>query len=60
VIEPSLGVDRMMLALLCDAYTEDVQEGETRIVLKLNPALAPVKAASLPSDKKRTAGLYCP
>ncbi len=44
VIEPSAGVDRIMLALLCDAYTED---GD-RVVLKLHPTLAPYKAAVFP------------
>ena len=53
VIEPSLGVDRLFLAILCDAYNEEiVKEGDIRIVLKLHPVLAPVKVAVLPLSKK--------
>ena len=53
VIEPSLGADRVALAFLCDAYTEEViNEKDTRIVLKLHPALAPFKACVLPLSKK--------
>ena len=53
VIEPSLGADRVALAFLCDAYEEEqIDEKETRIVLKLHPALAPFKAAVLPLSKK--------
>lgn len=53
VIEPSLGADRVLLAFLCDAYDEETDEkGETRVVLRLHPALAPVKAAILPLSKK--------
>ena len=53
VIEPSLGADRVALALLCDAYDEEeVGEGDTRVVLRLAPVLAPVKAAVLPLSKK--------
>ena len=57
VIEPSLGADRMMLAFLVDAYDEEnlAAEGEkpdVRTVLRLHPALAPVKAAVLPLSKK--------
>ena len=53
VVEPSLGADRVLLAFLCDAYDEEVDEkGETRVVLRLHPALAPFKAAVLPLSKK--------
>ena len=53
VIEPSLGADRVALALLCDAYDEEtIAEGDTRVVLHLSPVLAPVKAAVLPLSKK--------
>ncbi len=53
VIEPSLGADRVTLAFLIDAYDEEtVGEGDTRVVLHLHPALAPVKAAVLPLSKK--------
>lgn len=53
VIEPSLGVDRMFLATLCNSYfEEEVGEGDTRVVLKLAPHLAPFKVAILPLSKK--------
>ncbi len=53
VVEPSLGADRVALAFLVDAYDEEViGEGDTRVVLHLHPALAPVKAAILPLSKK--------
>lgn len=50
-IEPSLGVGRVALAFLCNAYEEQQLEGETRTVLHLHPALAPYKAAILPLQK---------
>ncbi len=53
VIEPSLGADRVLLAFLCEAYDEETDEkGDVRVVLRLHPALAPVKAAVLPLSKK--------
>ena len=53
-IEPSLGVDRAALAFLCDAYEEEELEGgDTRVVLHLHPALAPFKAAVLPLQKNK-------
>ena len=53
VIEPSLGCDRMVLAILCNSYTVDTLEnGDTREVMKFHPALAPYKAAVLPLVKK--------
>ena len=52
-IEPSLGCDRVALAFLCNGYTEEkTEEGDTRIVLKLHPELAPYKVAILPLSKK--------
>ncbi len=52
-IEPSLGADRVVLAFLVDAYDEEtVGENDTRVVLHLHPALAPIKAAVLPLSKK--------
>jgi glycyl-tRNA synthetase len=49
VIEPSGGVDRGILAILCEAFTkEQLPNGEERIVLKIRPHLAPVKAAVIP------------
>jgi glycyl-tRNA synthetase len=52
IIEPSAGVDRSILAFLCDAYDEEMAEGELRVVLRLHPALAPFKAAVLPLSRK--------
>lgn len=52
VIEPSLGVDRTLLAILVSAYTEEVIDGETRVVLRLSPAIAPYQVAVLPLMKK--------
>ena len=53
VIEPSLGVERSVLAILCNAYEEEtVGENDVRTVLRLHPALAPFKAAVLPLSKK--------
>jgi len=53
VIEPSLGVERLFLAVVCDAYDEEqLEDGTNRTVMHLHPALAPVKAAVLPLSKK--------
>jgi glycyl-tRNA synthetase len=52
VIEPSAGADRATLAFLCNAYDEDDAGGEVRVVLRLHPRLAPVKAAVLPLVNK--------
>ena len=55
VVEPSLGADRVALAFLCDAYDEEVVDAaknDTRVVLRLHPALAPFKACVLPLSKK--------
>jgi len=52
-IEPSVGLDRLVLMTLCDAYDEEaVGENDTRIVMHLSPAVAPIKAAILPLSKK--------
>ena len=57
VVEPSLGADRVTLALLVDAYDEEaVGDGDTRIVLHLHPTLAPFKACVLPLSKKLSDG----
>ncbi len=53
VIEPSFGVDRTILAILADAYTEDEIGGEKRVYLRLAPAIAPVKAAVFPLLKNK-------
>ena len=53
VIEPSLGVERLFLAIMTEAYDEEViDEKDTRVVLRFHPALAPIKAAVLPLSKK--------
>jgi len=52
IIEPSAGVDRSVLAFLCDAYDEEPDKNEIRTVLRLHPALAPYKAAVLPLSRK--------
>lgn len=53
VIEPSLGADRVTLAFLCSAYDEEeIAPGDTRIVLRFHPALAPIKIAVLPLSNK--------
>ena len=52
VIEPSVGVDRLLLAILADSYHVEELENDTREVLKLHPALAPFKVAVLPLVKK--------
>jgi glycyl-tRNA synthetase len=52
VIEPAVGVDRATLAFLCDAYSEDVVEGEPRVSLRLHPRLAPIKIGVFPLVKK--------
>ena len=61
-VEPSLGADRVTLAFLVDAYDEEqLDEKDSRVVLHLHPALAPIKAAVLPLSKKlseEATGLY--
>jgi glycyl-tRNA synthetase len=53
VIETSVGIDRTCLAVLVDAYQEEVlADGETRVVMRFHPALAPVTVAVLPLSKK--------
>lgn len=52
VVECSIGVDRLFLTILFDAYHEDVIENETRTVLRLNPQISPIKAAFLPLTNK--------
>ena len=57
-IEPSLGVDRAVLAFLCNAYEEqELEGGDVRTVLHLHPALAPFKAAVLPLQKNKLGAL---
>ncbi len=59
VVEPSLGVERSVLAVLCDAYDEEIvdpEKNDVRVVMHLHPALAPFKAAVLPLSKKLADG----
>ena len=59
VVEPSLGADRVALAFLVEAYDEEeIKEGDTRVVMRFHPALAPVKAAVLPLSKKLSDKAY--
>lgn len=52
VIEPALGVDRLLLAVLADAYDQEEVNGDVRTVLRLHPQIAPIKVAVLPLSKK--------
>lgn len=53
VIEPSVGVERTILTVLCDAYQEEkLENGDVREVMKFHPYLAPMKVAILPLNKK--------
>jgi len=59
-VEPSVGVERLVLAFLCNAYDEEVldeEKNDVRTVLHLHPALAPYKAAVLPLQKNKLGGL---
>ncbi|MFW6025848.1 MAG: glycine--tRNA ligase, partial [Candidatus Woesearchaeota archaeon] len=53
VIEPSVGVERLLLALLVDAYSEDEISGKKRVYLDINSRLAPYKVAVFPLIKKQ-------
>ena len=52
VIEPAVGVDRILITCLLDAYDEDQVKGETRVVLRLSSNIAPVQVAVMPLSKK--------
>jgi glycyl-tRNA synthetase len=52
IIEPSAGVDRSALAFLCDAYDEEPDREEIRVILRLHPSLAPIKVAVLPLSRR--------
>ena len=52
IIEPSAGVDRSALAFLCDAYAEEPDKEEIRVLLHLHPSLAPIKVAVLPLSRR--------
>lgn len=51
-VEPSLGVERLMLALICEAYDEEQLENDSRIVMRFVPKVAPVQVCILPLSKK--------
>ena len=54
VIEPSVGLDRLFLAVICNSLVkEELENGDIREVLKINPFLAPIKATILPLIKKK-------
>lgn len=53
MIEPSFGIERALMAVLSEAYTEDTMNDETRVFLKLKPELAPVKVAVFPLMKNK-------
>ncbi|MCX7916064.1 MAG: glycine--tRNA ligase [Verrucomicrobiae bacterium] len=56
VVEPSAGVDRIALALICAAYTEEeVEPGDTRVVMKFAPRIAPIKVAVFPLLRNKPA-----
>jgi glycyl-tRNA synthetase len=52
VVEPAVGVDRVMLTLMIDAYHEEEVRGEQRVVLRFHPSIAPVQVAVLPLSRK--------
>ncbi len=52
IVETSAGADRVTLAMLADAYHEEEVDGETRVVMRFHPAMAPIKAAVLPLVNK--------
>ena len=52
VIEPSVGIDRLLLALLVNSYSKEIVDDTERVVLKIHPALAPIKVCVLPLIKK--------
>ena len=58
VIEPSAGVDRSALAFLADAYTEEPDKDEVRVLLRFHPDIAPLKVAVLPLSRKENLAAY--
>ena len=52
VVETAVGVDRMILVVLCDSYHEEEVDGTERVVMRLHPRLAPIKVAIFPLVKK--------
>jgi len=53
VVEPSVGVERPVLAFLCDAYDEEPDKDDIRVVLRFHPDLAPIKVAVLPLSRRK-------
>lgn len=53
VVEPSVGVDRVILAFLCDAYDEEIVNEDLRVLFHFHPDIAPVKVAVLPLSRKK-------
>jgi glycyl-tRNA synthetase len=58
IVEPSAGVDRSLLAFMCDAYDEEPDKDEIRVVLHFHPELAPTKVAVLPLSRKENLAAY--
>jgi glycyl-tRNA synthetase len=58
IIEPSAGVDRSILAFLCDAYDEEPDKDEIRVLLHFHPDLAPIKVAVLPLSRKENLAAF--
>ena len=58
VIEPSAGMDRALMAFMCDAYDEEPDKDETRVVFHFHPDIAPIKVAVLPLSKKENLAAY--
>ena len=58
IIEPSAGVDRSLLAFMCDAYAEEPDKDEIRVVMHFHPTLAPIKVAILPLSKKENLAAF--
>ncbi|OGO07359.1 MAG: glycine--tRNA ligase [Chloroflexi bacterium RBG_13_57_8] len=58
VVEPSVGVDRAILVFLCDAYDEEPDKDEIRVVLHFHPDIAPIKVAVLPLSRKENLAAF--
>jgi len=60
VIEPAVGVDRSLLAFMCDAYAEEPDKDETRIVMRFHPSLAPGQSGYPAPEQERKSLQFCP
>jgi glycyl-tRNA synthetase len=58
IIEPSVGVDRAILAFLCDAYDEEPDKDEIRVLFHFHPDIAPIKVAVLPLSRKENLAAF--